>query len=240
MQQTLSPWRVLAAPGAIGAVVLALSAAPASGAGLMIDDFVDGLVSPPLEVVAPGTGSQAVAASVPGGTRSIEVVNTGIGLTKVEVAGLDVYIETVLDVADTLTPSVVTLGYNTSGAGDFSAYNAFEVAFDELQFEAGGALSAEIRVSDAGGSASRSLVLNTEIIDNALDPDVTYSFPFSEFVGAPIDWSNLTSIEVVFDTLAYQNVDYRVESITAVPEPSAWWLLALGAGAAFRRRRHAA
>lgn len=239
MHQTLSPWRVFAAPGAIGAIVLALTAAPASGAGLMIDDFVDGLVS--LDVVAPGTSTLSMpAASVPGGTRSIEVVNTGLGLTHVEVVGLDVYIETVLDVADTLTPSVVTLGYNTSGAGDFSAYDAFEVAFDELQFEAGGALSAEIRVSDAGGSASRALVLNTEIIDNAVDPDVTYSFPFSEFTGAPIDWSNLTRIEVVFDTLGNENVDYRIESIAAVPEPSAWWLLALGAGAAFRRRRHAA
>ena len=138
MQQTLSPWRVLAAPGVVGAVVLALTAAPASGAGLMIDDFVDGLIS--LDVVAPGAGSQAVAASVPGGTRSIEVVNTGLGLTHAEVVGLDAYIETVLDVADTLTPSVVTLGYNTSGAGDFSAYDAFEIEIDELQFEAGGAL----------------------------------------------------------------------------------------------------
>lgn len=224
----------------VAALALLAGVTTAPGIILMVDDFADGNIEVLNADLVIGSKFGSVSATVSGGTRDLEVRVTApnLGLTRAQV-NTAAFIETVLDVANNSPPSIVTLGYdangvglNNAGAGNFSAYNAFIVTMNEAQL-AGGAMSAAVRVTD---SASRTSTLAVQLTTD-ITSDTSFSFPFASFVGAPIDFAQLRSIEVIFDTLSNPNIDYQVESIQAIPEPTAWCLLSCAAGTALLRRR---
>ena len=219
---------------------LSLALALPAQSALVVDDFDDG----PIVVVSSGTSSSdTVAASVTGGFRSITVeAQPSLGTSTAEVAPSG--LPGLLDVANNIPPSRVTLLYDGDGAGlfglgagDFSGETRFELAMATLQLpDPGDTLSASIRVTDADGDSSQV----TRVLGLPFVTPTSYFFNFAEYSGL-VDFARLDAIEVVFDSGDDDSLDFQVERVEAVPEPSAFALLA-GALIPFwlRRRRSGA
>jgi hypothetical protein len=66
----------------------------------------------------------------------------------------------------------------------------------------------------------------------------SYTIPFSSFgTAGPFSFASVSSITLTFNSSLAPDVDFALDSFSAVPEPTGLALLAVGAGTCLRRRR---
>jgi len=132
-------------------------------------------------------------------------------------------------------PPAALTNFEGLGGLDLTLYGpAFELEF--LSIDGGQAQSSDIEI-EVHSSTSTALFLGT--IDDSAGP-TTYPAPFAAFSNLGV-FSDVTSIEFRINPGGAHDVDFELDTISIVPEPSAMALSALGLacllGFAWRRRK---
>ena len=132
-------------------------------------------------------------------------------------------------------PPAALTNFEGLGGLDLTVYGpAFELEF--LSIDGGQSQSSEIEIEV---HSSTSTALFTGTIDDSAGP-TTYPVPFAAFSDLGV-FNDVTSIEFRINPGGAQDVDFELDTISIVPEPSAMALSALGLacllGFAWRRRK---
>ncbi len=216
---------------------LAVLAAPASAQ--VIDDFRDGfslLELPTMPPDAAGWLRSDTAASVPGGTRSLALRSapgsSALSFVQVETGWLQAYrLPTQNLLASVgygqLAPMNLDLGGQTAlrvdvwwgGVLDAGTWNR-----DGLTLTVYANTSTGAGLNPDGSAASVTL-RGSSVVDLPFS-----SFTLNSATGRPVDWADVDSLLFVVNEnlVGGQAAGFGLLSISAVPEPGSWALMALG------------
>lgn len=237
-----------------GVLLLLVAARFANASPVVIDDFsspaaaqayVVGLINPDPYVLkqAGGIGGErdllvdvdgaagAIAAvgTVGGGSYLFGTTGTKPTTATLEYDGIDLG-DTVGSPGSLNNAQLLNVDLTGGGSND-------RIRFDFDSVDSAGALNLGVSLTITSSAGTATWSGNVPKSAGPSSTDVL----FSQFVGS-LNPALVTSITAVFNTAKVNDADFQLNSITAVPEPSTWVLLASGslAALAVARRRRAA
>lgn len=224
---------------------------PALAGSVSIDTFRDAPASVYIyPLVNPGAWSSAQSdASILGGERQVRVTPVGgtppaSSVKVVSAVGIDsgVVPDGALQIGTqggySAEVELIYDGVGSQGLGGFDFTQGGtndRLTFSFAWIASVGSLDATMTITDTQG---RQVSQNVVWPDNG-SPHLRHAL-FSNFSGdAGTALDSVDKLEIVFNSLAVPNTDFALQSISIVPEPASWSLLAIGtlAFAVYRRRR---
>ncbi len=139
--------------------------------------------------------------------------------------------------ADILGPPAVLVNSKGLGGVDLTAHGD-RFALDFLSLDGGGSQFTEIWITVYSPGPTADLLV--ELIPDSAVPSTYTSPPFASWI-VTADPANVTAIEFSLNPIGIADVDFKLDTISIVPEPSTMVLCALGLacsmGYVCRRRR---